>query len=129
MLFEPQLSGDPKTVFENATVWLLSLAGFYTVYLGAKTKTTKKKRMDSYDVLRTEKGYEIGCADILAYEDNKRLLIVDCDIGPLDDKKIQKLIETCDFLKNRGNYGKLEFVPVLFSPRFFGMKRGSSMLQ
>ena len=119
MLFEPQLSGDPKTVFEIATLWLLSLSGFYTIYLGAKVKTTKKGRMVSVDVLRTEKGYEIGCADILAYEENKRLLVVDCDVGPFDSKKIEKLIETCDFLRKRSINERFEVVPVLFSPRSF----------
>lgn len=73
-----------------------------------------KKR--TFDSLRLESGYDIGCADIIAYKENDCLLFVDCDIGALDDKKIQRLSETCKhFRKTLKTYGKFRFVPVLFT--------------
>jgi hypothetical protein len=116
MLLKPEnFKKAPELIFENAVAWLLSLAGFHTVYLGANAKTTKMH----FDVLRKEGGYQIGSADIIAYKDNERLLLVDCDIGGLNETKIQKLIETRDYFKALSNYGKLEFVPVLFTPKRF----------
>lgn len=96
MLLEPEKCGgkEPEKRFENAVAWLLSLAGFYAVYLGAKIKVSKKKNLVSFDVLRNEIGLPIGCSDIIAYEDNERLLLVDCDIGSPDVKKLHSLIET-----------------------------------
>lgn len=117
MLLKPEnFKKAPELIFENAVAWLLSLAGFHTVYLSANSKTTKVV----FDVLRKDGGYQIGSADIIAYEDNERLLLIDCDISGLDEKKIQKLIEICEHFKALCDYGELKFVPVLFTPRYFG---------
>jgi len=121
MLFEPEKYGkNPDKIFENAVTWLLSLAGYDTIHLGLEIKHKKGEKKESFDVLRAEGGYEIGCADILAYEENKRLLLVDCDIG-IDEKKIQKLVETGEyFLDQSKKYGRLEIIPVLVTPKDCG---------
>jgi hypothetical protein len=120
MLLEPENCGkDPAKRFEIAITWLLSLAGFHTIYLGAKTKATQRRSLIAHDVLRAESGYHIGGADIIAYEDNERILLIDCDIGPLEDKKIEKLIETRDHFQTLLDFGELKIVPVLCSPKHF----------
>lgn len=81
---------------------------------------SKRNNLVSLDVLRNESGYPIGSADIIAYEDNERVLLVDCDIGPLDENKIQKLVETRNHFVALFDYGELKIVPVLFSPRNLG---------
>ena len=114
MLLKPQnFEHAPELMFENAVSWLLSLAGFHTIYLGANTKATKT----SFDVLRKYDKYQIGSADIIAYEDNERLLLVDCDIGGLDEQKIQKLVEISEYFKTLCDYGELKIVPVLFTSK------------
>lgn len=120
MLLEPENYGKaPEKIFENAVAWLLSLAGYHTIYLAPKIKIPKGET--SFEVLRAkESRYEIGGADIIAYEDNERLLLVDCDIGPFDEKKIQKLIETQRYFEHINKCEKLAIVPVLFSPRAHG---------
>ena len=116
MLFEPEhYVKQPEKIFENAVAWLLSLAGFYTIIL-APSKGQKGQK--SFDVLRAvETGYEIGSADILAYEDNKRLLLVDCDTGSLYDEKISKLIATKRYFEKSNKFGEFSFVPVLCTPK------------
>jgi hypothetical protein len=117
MLLKPEdFKNAPEKMFENAVAWLLSLAGFHTIYLGANSKATKT----SFDVLQKNGRYHIGSADIIAYEDNERVLLVDCDISGLDEKKIQKLIEIREHFKASCDYGELKFVPALFTPRYFG---------
>jgi len=122
MLLEPEKCGgkDPEKRFENAVAWLLSLAGFHTIYLGAKIKVSEKNNLVSYDVLRNESGIPIGCSDIIAYEENERLLLVDCDIGAPDEKKIHELIETRRYFENISKDGKLRILPVLCSPKNYG---------
>jgi hypothetical protein len=121
MLLNPEKSPKNKDKrFENAVAWLLSLAGFHTIYLGEEIRVSKRGNLIAFDVLRNEHGIPVGCADIIAYEDNERLLLVDCDVGGLDDKKIQELVETRNFLETLYNYGELKFVPVLFTPRYLG---------
>jgi len=116
MLFEPEKYGRaPNKIFENAVTWLLSLAGYDTIHLGFEIKGKKGK--ESFDVLREESGYEIGCADIIAYEESKRLLLIDCDIGSIDEKKIQKLVETGEYLDQSKKYDRLEIIPVLVTPK------------
>jgi hypothetical protein len=114
MLLKPEtFKNAPEKMFENAVSWLLSLAGFHTIYLGANNKATKT----SFDVLRANESYHIGSTDIVAYEDNERLLLVECDLSGFEEKKIQKLIEIRDYFQNSCSYKELKMVPVLFSPR------------
>jgi len=117
MLLNPKdFENAPEKIFENAVSWLLSLVGFHTIYLDANSKATKT----SFDVLRKFDKCEIGSADILAYEDNERLLLVDCDIGGLDEQKIQKLIGAREHIENLSNCQELKIIPVLFSPKTLG---------
>ena len=117
MLLNPEKSPKkPEERFENVVSWLLSLAGFQTIYLGAKIRVAEKENLVSFDVLRNKGGYAIGCADIIAYEDNQRVLVVDCDIGGLDEKKIQRLVETCNYLQNIYSFKELRLSPYCFRP-------------
>ena len=113
MLFEPQhYAKQPDKIFENAVAWLLSLSGFLTISLAPS------KGQKSFDSLKAvESGYEIGSADILAYEDNKRVLLVDCDIGSRYDEKIGMLIGAQKHFEASNTFGKLSFVPVLCTPK------------
>jgi len=123
MLLEPEKYGrKPDTVFEIAVTWLLSLAGFSTIHLGTsikvpKSENARKFRDRQFDVLRSLSGQEIGCADIIAYEENEMLLLIDCDIGPFDGKKIQELVATKDYFEASNKKKQLRIIPVLFSPR------------
>jgi hypothetical protein len=122
MLLEPADYGKaPDKIFENAVTWLLSLAGYNPIYLGTRIQRKTEKggfKMELFDVLRAESGYEYGPTDIIAYEQNKRLLFIDCDVGPINQNKIQSLIEIgkhfSDFVKK---YGRLEVIPVLVTPK------------
>jgi hypothetical protein len=113
MLFEPQhFAKPPEKIFENAVTWLLSLAGFHTINLAPA------KGQQAFDVLRApETGFEIGSADVIAYEENKRLLLVDCDIGSIDDRKIERLVEVKRYLEKKSKATGISFVPVLCTPR------------
>ncbi|MCW4024531.1 MAG: hypothetical protein NWF01_05800 [Candidatus Bathyarchaeota archaeon] len=117
MLLEPEHYGkQPQKIFENAVTWLLSLAGFSAIHLGVEIKTPYGKK--SFDTLSAvESSHNIGSADIIAYEDNKRVLLIDCDIGPLDDKKIGMLLETRKHFESSNNFGQVSFVPVLCTPK------------
>ncbi len=116
MLLEPEKYGkNPDKIFENAVTWLLSLTGYSTIHLGVKIKA--KKGNEKFDVLRAESGYEIGCADIIAYEENERLLLIDCDLGLPDDKKIQKLFETVKHFADSKKYRQLRIIPVFVTPK------------
>ena len=44
-------------------------------------------------------------------------MLVDCDIGGINEQKIEKLVDARDYFKSCINYGELEIVPVLFSPK------------
>ena len=117
MLFEPEITkGKPQFNFESAVAWLLSLAGFEVIHLNSSGKT--------FDKLRVGEGYEKGCADIIAYEENKRLVLIDCDTGSVDPIKVQKLERTKKhFRETLKGYEKLHIVPILFTPVDF---RGTS---
>ena len=110
MLFEPEITkGKPQYNFESAVSWLLSLAGFNVIHLNSSGK--------SFDKLRVGDGFEKGCADIIAYEENKRLLLIDCDTGAVDEKKVQKLAQTKNhFRETLKGYEKMHIVPILFTP-------------
>jgi len=89
--------------------WLLSLAGYNPLHLGK-----------SFEKCRTETGFEFGSADIIAYEENERILLVDCDTGPIDQNKIQRLIELGNFFSEcLKEYRGLEIIPVLITPKEF----------
>ena len=117
MLFDPVNYGkEPQKIFENAVTWLFSLAGFHTINLGVIIKTSKnQKKFDS--LLAEESGVPIGSTDIIAYEDNKRLLLIDCDIGGVDSNKIDKLLETRKHFESSNELGPLFFVSVLCTPK------------
>jgi hypothetical protein len=112
MLFEPEHEKKTQDVFEDAVAWLLSLAGFDVIRL--------RLGMKSFDKLIVGEGYEKGCADIIAYEENERILLIECDTGPVDEIKVQKLAETKRYFREKlKGYEKLPIVPILFSPRDF----------
>jgi hypothetical protein len=122
MLLKPESYGKaPDKIFENAVTWLLSLAGYNPIYLGTRIQRKMENegfKTEHFDVLRTEGGYEYGPTDIIAYEQNRRLLLIDCDIGPIDEKKIQSLIEigkyVTSFIETHGHF---EVIPVLVTPK------------
>ena len=108
-LFEPQKEKKPQDVFEDAVCWLLSLAGFNVIRL----KLGKK----SFDRLLHNGEYHIGSADIIAYEDNDRLLLIDCDINSVDQKKVKKLAELKKhFREQLKGFEKMHITPILFTP-------------
>jgi len=110
MLFEPEHEKKAQDVFEDAVAWLLSLAGFDVIRL--------RLGMKSFDKLIVGEGYQKGCADIIAYEENERILLIECDTGPMDEIKVQKLAETKKYFREKlKGYEKLPIVPILFSPR------------
>lgn len=118
MLLEPQMFGkEPQKIFETAVCWLLSLAGLNPICLSTKIKDLKGKDR-KFDSLKIESGFDVGCADIIAYKDNDCLLLVDCDIGSINETKIQRLLATSKhFEASLNTYGKLRFVPVLFTTK------------
>ena len=118
MLFEPENYGkDPDKIFENAITWLLSLSGYEAVRIGVILKKINGGE-ERFDTLFAESNYHIGSADIIAYERNERILLIDCDIGIVDPKKVQKLAELKKYFRKKlKNYKKLPIVPILFSPR------------
>jgi hypothetical protein len=94
------------------------LAGFHTINLNIEISRLKSKKCKKFDSLVAEEsGVPIGSADIIAYEDNKRLLLIDCDIGGVDDNKIDKLLEARKHFEALSKFGKLSFVSVLCTPR------------
>lgn len=120
MLFEPENYGkNPEKIFENAITWLLSLAGYETLHLGVRIAKLNGKH-ESFDKLVAKSGYYIGSADIIAYEENERILLIDCDIGTVDPQKVQKLAELKKHFREKlKGYEKLPIVPILFSPKDF----------
>ena len=45
-------------------------------------------------------------------------MLVDCDIGGADEKKIQKLTELAEYFEDLSEYEEFEFIPVLFTPKY-----------
>lgn len=95
---------------------LLSLCGFYTINLGSKIVLANGKEK-KFDVLKNSNSFPFGRSDIIAYEDNKRILLIDCDIGVPDNKKIDALLETSHYFIRENLIVGFEFLPVLFSPK------------
>jgi len=99
----------PEVTFERAVAWLLSLGGFHTINL-------ESKRIKSFDKVHVG-AVEIGCADILAYKENNRLLLVDCTIRTPDAQKIQDLKDAKKHVSSiLASYKGLRVVPLIFSP-------------
>ncbi|MBN2260218.1 MAG: hypothetical protein JW702_06720 [Clostridiales bacterium] len=123
LLFDPYDYGrPPEQIFEIAVSWLLSLAGFSIIYFGKNIKVpkspeSKKFRERQFDILLAKSGLAIGCADIIAYENNEKILLVDCDIGELDASKIQRLISTRKHIEALLKINGLRIIPVLISPK------------
>jgi len=118
MLLEPTKCGDdPAEIFENSVAWLLSLAGFATIRLGVKVKTTKGICQQT-DRLKLENEYQVGAADIIAYKASETIYLIDCDLKGNDNKKIQDLIELQKHFQSAlSEYQQLRIVPVLCSPK------------
>ena len=94
-LFHPEICAKPADkFFENAVAWLLALAGYSVVNLNpAKNKI-------SFDKIKApETDVEIGSADLLAYEESKRLLLIDCDINGVDNSKVQSVVNAKKYLE------------------------------
>jgi len=135
MLFEPANYGrEPEKIFENAITWLVSLAGYNPIPLTIKIKRKTdegKFKEETFDKLRAETKFEIGSADIIAYEENKRILLIDCDIGSPNESKIRKLVDTGrQFSTIKKEYRGLEIIPVLVTPMKYDAqpKRGFSVV-
>lgn len=97
----------PDKIFERAVSWLLSLAGFSVISLGKQ-----------YEKLTEPTKYEIGSVDIIAYRENKYLLLVDCDTKIPDDKKIGSLLSMKEYFRFIQDEHKEPTInPVIFSPR------------
>ena len=45
----------------------------------------RKRSEQQSDVLCNLSGNQVGSADIIAYEGNERILLIDCDIGSVDN--------------------------------------------
>ncbi len=99
----------PEVTFERAVAWLLSLGGFHTINL-------ESKKIKSFDKVHVG-AVEIGCADILAYKENDRLLLVDCTIRTPNAQKIQDLKDAKKHVSSiLASYKGLRVVPLIFSP-------------
>lgn len=119
MLFEPQKYGkNPTKIFENAVTWLLSFAGYESLNIGVVIKNLDNRGEKRFDKIDTN-GYHVGSADIIAYEENDRLLLIDCDINTVDPKKVEKLAELGKYIKEKITCQKLKIVPLLFTPTNF----------
>ena len=70
--------------------------------------------------MRNDSDIPIGCADIIAYESNERILLVDCDIGGANQKKIQELIKTRQHFDINNEHKELKIIPVLFTSSTVG---------
>lgn len=106
MLLKPHQHKKADKVFENSVTWLLSLVGYNPIHLGEK-----------FEKCQTETQFEFGSADIIAYEENETILLIDCDTGVVDPKKIEQLIELGNYFSELfKDYRGLETIPVLVTP-------------
>jgi hypothetical protein len=119
MLNEPQLCGDkPDKIFETAIAWLLSMCGFTTLHLGIeiKMKNQTKKKTDVFRI--PDNNYQVGTADIIAYNNADKLFLIDCDLKGNDNKKVKDLLEIQKYYQGVfKEYEKLKIIPVLCTPR------------
>lgn len=117
MLFNPYSFRQPEEAFENAAMWLFAMMDLSPLHLDLRLKSVNGKTK-SFDVLRHMNSVTVGCADILAYSENKSILLIDCDTGSIDDKKIQQLSDTQKYFKlNYPELKHINFIPILMSPK------------
>jgi hypothetical protein len=112
MLFEPEYGKPPQDVFEDAIAWLLSLAGFDVIRL----RLGEKK----FEHLYVGKKHRKGSVDIIAYEENERILLIECTTGPVDPVQVQRLADVKKYFRRKlKGYERLPIVPILFFPGDF----------
>lgn len=98
----------PNIIFENAIAWLLSLVGFSVLHLGRNFETLRIP----------ETGYQVGSIDIVAYRENERLLLVDCDTSIPDEKKIRSMKTVKDhFSYIQDEHKQPDIMCAIFSPK------------
>lgn len=122
MVLEPELYGKPPgKIFEMAITWLLSLSGYSTIPLWYKIKRkteTGEFKDETFEKLINDVGFEIGSVDIIAYEENKRILLIDCSITSPDENKIGHMLDMGKHLSTLwGKYRQFEMIPVLVSSK------------
>jgi hypothetical protein len=114
MLFAPETYTKPADkFFENAVAWLLALAGYSVVNLNPA------KNIISFEKIKApETDVEIGTADLLAYEENKRLLLIDCDINGVDNNKVQSVVNAKKYLEKLLDLPNgFSIVPAICTPK------------
>ena len=98
----------PNIIFENAIAWLLSLVGFSVLHLGRNFETLRIP----------ETGYQVGSIDIVAYRENERLLLVDCDTSIPDEKKIRSMKTVKDHFRYiQDEHKQPDIMWAIFSPK------------
>jgi len=92
-------------IFEKGVCDLFSLCGLSTIHLGKHEK------------LILDNKTEIGSADILAYDGDEILFVIDCDIKFPDPKKIENLIHLCRYLQRLPKVKEVKnVIPIIVSP-------------
>ena len=84
---------------------LFSLCGLSTIHLGEHEKLILGNKT------------EIGSADILAYDGDETLFVIDCDIKFPDPKKMENLIHLCRYLESLPKVQEVKnVIPIIVSP-------------
>jgi len=92
-------------IFEKGVCDLFSLCGLSTIHLGEHEK------------LILDNKTEIGSADILAYDGDETLFVIDCDIKFPDPKKMENLIHLCRYLESLPKVKEVKnVIPIIVSP-------------
>ena len=100
-------SNKRSDLYEKAVCDLFSLCGLSTVLLGEN------------EILRLENKTQIGSADILAYDGQEHLLVIDCDIMVPDIKKANNLVHLCKYLGDLPGIRDIKYIiPVIVSPNY-----------
>ena len=104
-------------IFEKGVCDLLSLCGFSTIHLGKHEK------------LILENKTEIGSADILAYDGEDTLLVIDCDIKFPDPKKMENLIHLCRYIESIPKVNEVKnVIPIIVSPSPTSLKNAGVLI-
>jgi hypothetical protein len=99
-LLSPEKFSNPDVIFQDCIASMLSLSGFSVIILG-------KKGHEKAMVKTTEKTpFEVGSADLLAYDNKKKLCFIDCTIRIPDESKIRKLQTTISNLSSKDDINK-----------------------